>query len=44
MIMDKKDLTDVFAVVTIALCCPFAILLPPFNTLIKEKKKLKEYK
>ena len=38
--MDKKDLTDVFAVVTIALCCPFAILLPPFNTLIKEKKEI----
>lgn len=40
MIMDKKDLTDIFAVVTIALCCPFAILLPPFNTLIKENKEI----
>ena len=35
--MDKKDFIDVFSVVTIALCCPFAILLPPFNKLTERK-------
>ena len=34
--MDKKDIEDVSLTAIVALCCPFAILLPPFNKVLKE--------
>lgn len=36
--MDKKDIEDVALTVIVALCCPFAIFLPPFNRLLEENK------
>lgn len=35
--MSKKDVSDVVQVIIIALCCPFAILVPPFNELLNNK-------
>lgn len=37
--MDKKDIADIATVVIVALCCPFAILLPPFSEVLKERKE-----
>ena len=34
--MDKKDIEDVALTAIVALCCPFTILLPPFNKVLKE--------
>lgn len=36
--MDKKDIADVALVVIVALCCPFAMLLPPFNKVLKDNE------
>lgn len=33
--MNKKDMIDVFTIVTVALCCPFAILIPPFSDIMQ---------
>ena len=40
--MDKKDMADIATVVIVALCCPFAILLPPFNEVLKDGKEENE--
>ena len=37
--MDKKDIVDIATVIIVALCCPFAMLLPPFNEVLKEGKE-----
>lgn len=34
----KKNLVDISKIVTVALACPFAILLPPFNDLLKQSE------
>lgn len=36
--MDKKDIADVALAVIVALCFPPAILLPPFNKVLKENE------
>lgn len=36
--MDKKDIADIATVVIVALCCPLAILLPPFNKVLKDNE------
>lgn len=36
--MDKKDIADVALVVIVALCCPFAMLLPTFNKVLKDNE------
>lgn len=40
--IELKDLLDIFTIVTVALCCPIAMLVPPFSDLMCENKNREE--